>query len=29
MVIFFNQLSVRLYEKIPLELLGSLYMQRM
>lgn len=29
MVIFFNQLSVRLHKKIPLELLGSLYMQRM
>lgn len=29
MVIFFNQLSVRLYKKILLEPLGSLYMQRM
>lgn len=29
MVIFFNQLSVKLYKKIPLEPLGSLYMQRM
>lgn len=29
MVIFFNQLSVRLYRKILLEPLGSLYMQRM
>lgn len=27
--IFFNQLSVRLYRKILLEPLGSLYMQRM
>lgn len=29
MVIFFNQLSVKLYKKIPLEPLGSLHMQRM
>ena len=29
MVIFFNQLSVKLYKKIPLEPLGSLYVQGM